>query len=1474
MHVDEPSPQVDWSAGEVRLLTEAQQWPVLDRPRRAGVSSFGISGTNAHVILEQAPPADATPADATPADAPPNDATTVEAPSTGVAPADEPLTDAPAVEAPSTDATPAVAPPVLPWLLSARSAEALRAQADLVAGTAGALDVAYSLATTRTAWERRAVVVAAAGDDAIRALRAVAEGADAAELVQGSPSAGKLAMLFTGQGAQRLGMGRELAAAYPAFAEAFAEVCGHLDAQLERPLREVLYTEPDVADAALLDQTAYSQSALFAIEVALFRLLDSWGIRPELVAGHSIGEITAAHVAGVLSLPDAATLVTARGRLMQGMREDGAMVAVEASEAEVRRELAGREAELGIAAVNGPLSVVISGDDDAVGAAADGWRARGRRTKRLRVSHAFHSPHMEPMLAEFHQIVAGLAFAPPRVPVVSNRTGRLADPDEICTPEYWVRHVREAVRFSDGIATLQATGVTTFLEVGPDAVLTTMGRDCVTDMADAALVPVLRSGRPEATTLLTAVATLHTRGVPVDWRAWFAPTGARVTDLPTYPFQRRRLWLDAPAGSGGDVPGLGQRAAAHPLLGAVIGLAGADGTVLTGRLSLRTHPWLAEHALAGTVLLPGTAFIELAVRAGDQVGCGLVEELTLEAPLIVPAQGGVDLQVVVGVPDEAGRCPVTVHSQPDDRVPGWTRHASGVLAPVAATLPAVPAEGAWPPAGAVPVDLDGHYDRLADSGYHYGPLFQGLRAAWRRDDEVYAEVALPEDVWSSAERFSLHPALFDAVLHTLDLTGRDPSDDDLLRLPFAWRGVALHATGAAALRVRLRRIGPEEASFELADTAGVPVASVASLVVRPLAADQLARARTGHRSSLYQVAWTPVPAPETATNDATVVLGDDDLGLGVPRHPDFAALAADIERTGAAPRTVAVAWRTTSDSTVAAATGALALVQGWLADERFASSRLAVVTTRAVATAEGEDVPRPVDATVWGLVRAAQEENPGRLALVDLDGADPTGLQAALAVDAEPQLVVRRAELFAPRLAPLPVPDGELPVDPDPEGTVLVTGGTGGLGRLVAEHLVTRHGVRRLLLASRRGPAAPGAEELVARLAAAGAQVTVVACDLADRAAVAALLDGVPAAHPLVGVIHAAGVLDDGLVATLTPERAAAVLAPKAESARHLHELTLDRSLRWFVLFSSVAATLGGAGQASYTAANAYLDALAQHRRAHGLAGISLAWGLWAEPGSGMTGHLGEVDLRRMGRSGVVALSTGDALALFDATVPAGPALALPVRLDLAAVRARAEGVPPLLRGLVPAPTRRTAAGAAGPAAGERSLADRLAGLTPDDADRMVTELVCARAAEVLGHDRPQAIDPDKGFLELGFDSLAALEFRNSIGAASGLRLPATLIYDYPSPAAVARFVRSELTGVLGGTPSLEAELARLEALMDDTVPDEGERGRITVRLQALMSRWNATYGAAGAEPAAGDLTSATADELFEILDDELQGSD
>ncbi|SBT43754.1 type I polyketide synthase [Micromonospora auratinigra] len=1423
LHADEPSPQVDWSAGAVRLLTEAQPWPDLQRPCRAGVSSFGISGTNAHVIVEAAP-----------------------ATQPAAAPAGDVLT-----------------PPVLPWLLSARSEEALCAQAARIADTGAGLDVAYSLATTRAALERRAVVVAPAGDDAARLLRALAEGADTPELLRGTPGAGKLALLFTGQGAQRLGMGRELAAAYPVFADAFADVCAHLDAKLDRPLREVLYTEPDVADAALLDQTVYSQSALFAIEVALFRLLASWGVRPDLVAGHSIGEIAAAHVAGVLTLPDAATLVTARGRLMQGMREDGAMVAVEASEAELRRELAGRDAELGIAAVNGPTSVVVSGDHDAVNALAASWRARGRRTKRLRVSHAFHSPHMEPMLAEFHRIAAGLSFAPPSIPVVSNLTGRLADPDEIRTPAYWVRHVREAVRFADGIATLAAAGVTTYLEVGPDAVLTAMGRDCLAGADGVALLPVLRAGRDEPTTLLTALATLHARGVPVDWRAWFAPTGARVTDLPTYPFQRRRLWLDAPAGAG-DVPGLGQRPAAHPLLGAVVGLAGVDGTVLTGRLSLRTHPWLADHALAGTVLLPGTAFVELAVRAGDQVGRGLVEELTLEAPLTVPERGGVDLQVVVGAPDDTGRRPVTVHSRPEDGDGGWTRHATGALAPGAAPAPASTG-AAWPPAGATPVDLTGRYERLADEGYHYGPLFQGLRAAWRHGDEVYAEVALPEDAWSSAERFGLHPALFDAVLHTLDLSGEQP-DDGRLRLPFAWRGVALHATGATALRVRLTRTGPEEVAVELTDTTGAPVASVAGLVVRPLAADRLDAAR---RTSLYQVTWTPPADPAGHPAPALAVLGDDDLGLDAPRHPDLAALAAQAEL----PATVVLPWSSTGDSTVEVATRALATVQEWLADDRFADSRLAVVTRHATATTAGEDVPRPVDATVWGLVRAAQDEHPDRLVLVDVDENDPAGLRAALATG-EPQLAVRGGELRVPRLAPLPRTEGDRPAGLDPDGTVLVTGGTGGLGRLVAEHLVTRHGVRRLLLASRRGPAAPGTADLVARLEAAGAAVTVAACDLADRDAVADLLDGVPAGHPLTGVVHAAGVLDDGPVHTLTPQRLAAVLAAKAEAARHLHELTLHAPLRWFVLFSSAAATLGGAGQANYTAANAYLDALAQHRRAHGLAGTALAWGLWAEPGSAMTGHLTEADLRRMARTGVAALATGEALALFDAVGEPLPAVALPVRLDLAALRGRDGAVPALLRGLVRTPARRAASGPAGPATGTRSLADRLADLAPDEADRTVTELVRDRVAEVLGHDRPHSLDVDRGFLELGFDSLAAVEFRNTLGTATGLRLPATLIYDHPTPAAVARFVRAELVGEPPAAPSLEDELARLEALMDGVRADEAERGRIGVRLQALVSRWNSGHGLAGAEPPTRDLAAVTADELFDILDDELEASD
>ncbi|MFD2472102.1 SDR family NAD(P)-dependent oxidoreductase [Amycolatopsis silviterrae] len=1508
LHVDRPSAQIDWSAGAVELLTEPRPWP--DPVRRAAVSSFGASGTNAHAILEHAPPLE------------------------------------------ETGGRVRFAGPV-PCLLSAHSAAALRAQAERLsahlAGTdADVLDVAHTLAG-RAMLGERAFVVAGDRDALISAL----------DRVQGEATTeAGVAFLFSGQGSHRAGMGRELAATFPVFARAWDEIGAHLDLR---------------TDAGSLEQTGFAQPALFALEVGLFRLLESWGLRPDAMLGHSVGEIAAAHAAGVLSLVDACALVSARGRLMQELPAGGAMAAVRATE-EAIRPLLGEGVE--IAAVNGPSSVVLSGDEDAVLALA----ARFEDSKRLRVSHAFHSARMEPMLAEFRRVVEGLSFRQPGIRMVSG---------EVTDPEYWVRQVREPVRFADGMRALLDLGVRSFAELGPDGVLSAMGQDCVGE-TDAALVPVLRRDSPEPHSVVAAVARLHSRGVPVDWTKYFADTGARKVELPTYAFQRTRYWLDAPE-EADDV--------------ASVELAGADGLLLTKKVSLRSHPWLADHVVLGSVLLPGTALLELAMQAGDRAGCGRVGELTLHAPVVLPAAGEVELQVRVD-----DRRALNLYSRNGS---DWMHNASGVLSDgVSENFRLTD----WPPSEAVALDVDGHYERLADAGFRYGPAFRGLRAAWRRGDEVFAEVAVPD---------ARLPAVLDAALHAIGLGPL--GDSGLAQLPFAWHDVELYATGASAIRVRITTAGPSAVALEIADSTGLPVASIGSLTLRP------ATPATKH-DSMYRVEWVPVRAGSPATD---VVLTRCETGTDLPEGGGQAARRA-LER-----------------------------VQQWLAEER--PERLAFVTEGAVAVG-GQDITDLVNAPVWGLLRSAQTEHPDRFLLVDVDD-DPESerLLPELLGSGEPQLAIRAGIGYAPRLtrfatgsrrldvsAPgtldglawVPAPEAERPLGPgevrvemraagvnfrdvlvtlgmypgkaaigcegagvvreagpavtrfqpgdrvfglfagafgplavtdqrllapvpagwtdeqaaavplvfltayyglhdlaglragervlvhaaaggvgmaavqlarhfgaevfgtagpgkqaastlddehfassrelgfeekfggefdvvlnslarefvdaslrmlkpggrfldmgktdiraeakhpgllyrafdlfeagtdrlgemlgeivglfdrsvlshlpvtawplgragqafrflaqakhvgkvvltvpeplDRDGAVLITGGTGALGSLVARHLVTKHGFRHLVLASRRGEA----PELCAELTALGAEVTAVACDLADRAAVARMLAAIP--HRLTAVVHAAGVLDDATVSALTPGQLDEVLRPKLDAAWHLHELTSDLSA--FVLFSSAAGVLGGPGQANYAAGNAFLDALAQHRRANGLPGVSLAWGYWGQSG-GMTGQLDERDRARIAGSGIAALSEEEGLALFDAALGTEEAALVPVRFDEAALRSES----PLLRRLVRSQPRRAAA--------EASMS------TVDSSEPALLDLVCEHAAMVLGFGSAAEIDRGKAFRDLGFDSLTSVELRNRLAAATGLRLPSTLVFDQPTPAALAALLQQELRG-------------------------------------------------------------------------------
>ncbi|WP_330172191.1 type I polyketide synthase [Streptomyces sp. NBC_01498] len=1322
LHADQASTRVDWTAGDVRLLGEARPWPGSDRPRRAAVSSFGVSGTNAHTIIEEAP-----------------------APEPAVA------ADGPAPE-------PRTAPSPLPWLVSGRTEEALRAQAARVVAAVAEedpADVAHALATARTPQEYRAVVLGADRDALLHGMAQVADGAPGT--LTGRVVKGHTAFLFTGQGSQRPGMGRELYDRFPVFAAAFDDICARFD----DGLRDTVFgTDPEP-----LNRTARTQAALFAHEVALYRLVESWGITPDYLAGHSVGEITAAHVAGVLTLDDACALVAARGRLMQELPAGGAMIAVRATEADVLPLLSER---VGIAAVNGPDAVVVSGAEADVTELA----AHFEKTRRLAVSHAFHSPLMEPMLAEFRAVAESLTYHRATLPVVSNLTGALAG-DALATADHWVRHVRDAVRFHDGVRTLEQAGVTRFLELGPDAVLTAMARTGLAS-PDAVLAAAARRDRPETETLLAAVGRLHTAGLDVDWSALFR--GARRVALPTTAFQRQRYWAD-PATGGGDVSSAGLDSADHPLLGAATLLADTDGAVLTGRLSARTHPWLADHVVGGRIVVPGTAMVELAVRAGDQVGSGRLDELALEVPLVLPAGEAVRVQVTVGAPGPDGTRTVAVHARPEDATADrpWTLHAAGLLADPATahTAPGEPLT-AWPPPEAEPVDLTGLYERHAASGLDYGPVFRALRGAWRRGDELFAEVRLDERPAADAASFGLHPAAFDAALHSLALLG-DGSDDDTARLPFMFAGVSLHAVGASALRVRLAPTGTDTFTLDLADATGAPVATVDSLAARPLT--HLRDAGThGARpdDALYRVGWQPVPWLGTDTTDS-----DYDT-------QDPAADGADDARVlhsvpGADPGAVRAATR-----------AALEALQD--DDPR----PLVVVTRRAVSTDGEEDVADLAGAAVWGLVRSAQSETPGRFTLLDLDPAAEADLAVPLALaSGEHQLAVRAGTAHAPRLLAAGTLPATGPLTLDPAGTVLLTGASGGLGPVIARRLVSEHGARHLMLVSRSGRAD---EALVAELTALGADPTVHACDVADRAALAALLAGVPDAHPLTAVVHAAGVLDDGVVSALTPERLDTVLGPKADGALHLHELTAGLDLRAFVLFSSVAGVVGSPGQGNYAAANALLDALAAHRAAHGAAALSLAWGPWA-PLGGMTSSLHDADLARMARGGMAPLAADDGADLFSLALGSGlPALA-PVRLNTAALRAQGAAVAPVFRALTGRTVRREALAEGA----DVSFTDRMAALGDQDRADALLRTVRTHVAAVLGHASPDAVDPERAFKDSGFDSLAAIELRNSLAAETALRLPATLVFDYPSAAALAAFLGTKV----GDTPAVRRPAGR-----------------------------------------------------------------
>ncbi|MEV0299378.1 SDR family NAD(P)-dependent oxidoreductase [Nocardia sp. NPDC050710] len=1445
LHADEPSPHVDWSAGDVQLLTEAQPWPVGGRVRRAGVSSFGVSGTNAHAILEEAP-----------------------APQSVVSP--------PATDRPGT---------VVPWLVSAKNETALRAQAAKLQRwlidhpDADPADVAFSLATTRTQHESRAAILGGDRDELLARLAQLVAGSSSAGVVSGTVGSGKTAFLFTGQGAQRVGMGAGLSEAFPVFAAALDEVCAQFDPLLGCALKQAMFTGHLIddrgvaAETGILDRTRLTQPALFAFEVALYRLLESFGVVPDVLIGHSIGELAAAYVAGVWSLEDACALVAARGRLMGVLPEGGAMVAIAASETEVGAAIAGFGDQVSVAAVNAPAAVVISGDEDVIDEIDRQFAESDRKTTRLRVSHAFHSHRMEPMLAEFETVVAGVTFNAPRIPLVSNISGRTAG-DEILDPGYWVSQVRAAVRFAPGVETLVASGVRRFLEVGPDAVLAAMTRQTLpADVEARAMVAAAgRRDHDEVEQFLTMLGQAHTAGVAVDWNRLFADRRMSRVALPTYAFEHRRYWLE---------PGLEEprNASEHSLLTDVVRVADRDEWLFTGRLSLRTHPWIADHTTYGVVLVPSAALMEMLLVAGRRIGCDAVEELTLEAPILPPADGGVELQVLVREPDSAGRRSFTFHYRLTDAADGeWTRNASGVMSGqqlLDIGLVDMLRNGPWPPIDAEPVDADWIPAQVARvAGLEYGAAFIGIDAAWRSGDTMFSEVTLNQEV--SAERFQLHPALFDMALHA-GLVGLIWSDDKGNpaegKLLFRWGATQFHTTSkVTTLRVMAIQRSGEAITVVAVDQDGNPVVSVDEVVMRSYDVQQFRAGLTGGRADRYALRWAEVgtsggliPTGSAAVLGTARVPGIDE------RYPDLAALAsAPIVPDFVVWSESAVPHGDSQPSASDRVKAALHMVRDWLADERFARSQLVVVTGRAAALPD--EAPDTASAAVWGLIRSAQTEYPERIVLLDTDGSDSTrhisieSIRAAITTG-EPQVALRGDRVLAPRLESVTSAAAEQVSFGS--GTVLITGGTGGLGALLARHLVTAHDVRRLLLVSRRGERADGATELAAELSGYGAEVRIAACDVTDRDALRALLAGLPAEHPLTGVVHTAGVLDDGTFHTLTGDQVDRVFAPKADAAWYLHELTRDMKLSAFVLFSSIAGMIGSAGQANYAAANSFLDALAMRRRAEGLPALALAWGPWQQD-IGMTGVLDRTAMGRLERLGLAPLDRTDGLRLFEESLTTAEPVSALLHLDTDKLRLEAHGglVPAVLRGFVRARGRSATTSTAEP-----SLGERLHGVAEAKRRGVVLDLVREHVAAVLGYGSIDDIGPDRGFDELGFDSLGGVEFRNRLSKVTGLSLPSTLVFDYPTAGDIADFLLAQTTVPEPPqsipTSAVHDDIARLEAMLERIIANGGDNEETIAGLRGVNQRLRTYLGGQWSDSGYDDLEFHSDSELLDLIDEE-----